>query len=112
MDKDWLNWLAQVMPYRPKGNAYLDSERGMEIGRVCLDFEKQNFNWRRSDPDTFWVDVQLFTKYKLSNEEVEFVLKMQAGIENHKEYADERKAYAEMMRGIEKLRNLMKGDNY
>jgi len=75
------------------------------------DFERETFNWRRGDPDTFWIDVQLFTKYKLSDEDIKFVLKMQAGIDQHSNYADERNAYAEMIRGMNKLKKIMKEDS-
>ena len=74
--------------------------------RLILDFEKDNFSWRRSDEDTFWIDVQLFVKYRLSNEEILKICESQPGIENYKKHSEERRAYAEMMRGIEKLRRL------
>ncbi len=99
-------WLAQIMSVRPKGNKYLDSERGIEVGKLCIDIERELFSWRKSDIDTFWVDVQLFVKYKLSNEDIEFICKMQPGIDNYAENSAERNAYAEMMRGINKLKKL------
>lgn len=99
-------WLVGVMRNRPKGNMYLDCPRGIEVGRLCIDFERQNYSWRRSDEDTFWIDVQLFVKYKLSNEDIVFTMKMEAGVENYKKHADERKAYAEFMRGLSKLRKI------
>lgn len=103
-EHQWLEWLAQTMPIRPRGNIYLDSERGMEIGKLCLEIAREQFSWRRADPDTFWVDVQFYTKYKLDDNEIRFVEKMQAGLDNHKANAPEKNAYAEMMRGIEKLK--------
>ena len=106
--QDWLKWLAAVMQNRPKGNAYLDSERGFEVGKLCIDISRELFSWRRSDIDTFWINVQLYTKYKLTDEQISFIEKMQAGIEQHKENAEERKAYAEMIRGMTKLKELMK----
>lgn len=107
-NQDWLKWLAAVMQNRPKGNAYLDSERGFDVGRLCINLNREMFSWRRSDVDTFWLDVQLYTKYKLTDEQISFIEKMQAGIEQHKENAEERKAYAEMIRGMTKLKELMK----
>ncbi len=95
------------MTVRPKGNCYLDSERGLEIGRLCIAYERNNFNWRRSDTDTFWIDVQLFTKYKLSDDEIQFAMGMQPGIENYKRHSKERNAYAEYMRGLTKLRKAL-----
>lgn len=50
--------------------------------------------------------MQLFTKYKLENREIEFILQMQSGIKNWKENSEERKAYAEFMRGLKKLMEL------
>lgn len=105
-DLDWLNWLNTVMRCRPSGNSYLDSERGIEVGKIALQAERENFAWRRGDPEYFWIDVQLMTKYKLSDDEIRFVIKMQAGHRQYAEHADERKAYAELVRGIEKLREI------
>ncbi|MGT2800670.1 hypothetical protein [Streptococcus marmotae] len=102
-------WLAEVMPIRPQNNALLDSERGLEIAKLCIEIEREAFNWRRSDVDTFWIDIQMFVYYKLSDEEIRFICKQQPGIENHAKYAEERKAYAEMMRGFEKLKALALG---
>lgn len=107
-NQDWLKWLAAVMQNRPKGNAYLDSERGLAIGSLCINLNREMFSWRRSDVDTFWPDVQLYTKYKLTDEQISFIEKMQAGIDQHKEHSEERKAYAEMIRGMTKLKELMK----
>ena len=107
-NQDWLKWLAAVMQNRPKGNAYLDSERGFDVGRLCINLNREMFSWRRSDVDTFWLDVQLYTKYKLTDEQISFIEKMQAGIDQHKDYSEERKAYAEMIRGMTKLKELMK----
>ena len=107
-NQDWLKWLAAVMQNRPKGNAYLDSERGLAIGSLCINLNREMFSWRRSDVDTFWLDVQLYTKYKFTDEQISFIEKMQAGIDQHKEHSEERKAYAEMIRGMTKLKELMK----
>lgn len=106
-DIEWLKWLTAVMACRPKGNAYLDSPRGMEIGTLCLNLNREMFSWRRNDPDVFWIDVQLYTKYKLSDSEIEFMERTQAGVDQFKTNADERHAYAEMMRGVQKLKQLM-----
>lgn len=103
-EKTWNEWLFEVMTRRPKGNRYLDSERGMEVGKLCLQVEREALPWRRSDVDTFWLDVQLCTKYGLDDEQVRFVFELQPGIESYMEHGVERKAYGEMMRGLEKLR--------
>lgn len=102
----WMEWLAKVISQKPSHNMYLDSERGIEVARLCLKHEKQDFNWHRSDVDTFWIDVQMFVKYKLSNEDILFVLEQQPGVDNYSKHAEERKAYAEFMRGLTKLRNI------
>lgn len=102
----WLEWLAKVMQSRPKGNMYLDSPRGLEVSKMCLAYEKWDFTWHRSDEDTFWIDVQLFVKYKLTDEEILFAMKQQPGVENYRKHAAERNAYAEFMRGLRKLRNI------
>lgn len=101
---NWNEWLAEVMTHRPQRNKYLDCKRGIEIGRLCIDIERELFSWRRSDPDTFWIDVQLFVKYKLSDSDIEFILRHQPGIGSHTANAEERNAYAEMMRGLNKLK--------
>ncbi len=111
-DKEFLIWLAEIMKVRPKDNCYLDSERGLEIGRLCIAHERNNFNWRRSDIDTFWIDVQLFTKYKLSDNEIQFAMGLQPGIENYKQHSKERNAYAEYMRGLTKLRKALASDMF
>ena len=103
-NEDFKLWLVEVMKQRPKGNYYLDCPRGMEVGKLCIDFERDNFSWRRSDADAFWIDVQMFVKYKLTDEEIIFTMKMQPGVENYKKHADERNAYAEYKRGLDKLR--------
>ena len=77
-NQDWLKWLAAVMQNRPKGNTYLDSERGFDVGRLCINLNREMFSWRRSDVDTFWLDVQFYTKYKLTDEQISFIEKMQA----------------------------------
>lgn len=106
-DTIWLNWLKDTLANRPaRPNRYIDSERGVEVVKLCLDFEHDNFSWRRSDEDTFWLDVQMFVKYRLSDEEILFCAKMQGGIENNKKHSEERNAYAEVKRGLEKLRAL------
>ncbi len=40
-DKDFLLWLAEIMKVRPKGNCYLDSPRGLEVGKLCIAHEKK-----------------------------------------------------------------------
>jgi len=105
-NKDFLIWLASIMKLRPKNNSYLESPRGIEIAKLCIDHERENFSWRRSDTDTFWIDVQLFTKYKLDDKEIIFALNLQPGIDNYQEHSAERKAYAEFMRGLQKLRRI------
>ena len=105
-DSVWLEWLKRVMELRPKDSPYLDSPRGIEVTMLCLAFEKQDFNWHRSDEDTFWIDVQMCVKYKLSDEEILFMMKQQPGVDNYSKHSAERNAYAEMMRGIKKLRQI------
>lgn len=102
----WHEWLAKVMQNRPKGNMYLDSPRGMEVAKMCLAYEKQDFTWHRSDEDTFWIDVQMFVKYKLTDEEILFAMKQQPGVDNYRKHSEEKNAYAEFMRGLTKLRNI------
>lgn len=106
-DPVWMEWLAKVMQLRPNGNYLIESPRGIEVARMCLEFEKNDFNWHRSDEDTFWIDVQLFVKYKLTDQEILFTLEQQPGVENHSKHSEERNAYAEMMRGLNKLRKLI-----
>ena len=105
-EEDWKMWLLRVMQNRPKGNMFLDSPRGIEVGKLCIDFDRQNYSWRRSDTDTFCIDVQLFVKYKLSDDEILFAMKMQAGVDEYRKHSDERNAYAEFMRGLDKMRKL------
>ncbi|MDE7180075.1 MAG: hypothetical protein K2N88_02620 [Muribaculaceae bacterium] len=105
-DSIWLEWLKRVMELRPKDSPYLDSPRGIEVTKLCLAFEKQDFNWHRSDEDAFWIDVQMYVKYKLSDEDILFIMKQQPGVVNYSKHAAERNAYAEMMRGIKKLRQI------
>lgn len=102
----WKEWLAKVMSLRPHGNMYLDSPRGIEVTKMCLAYEKSDFSWHRSDEDTFWIDVQMFVKYKHSDEEILFIMKQQPGVENYSKHSAERNAYAEFMRGLTKLRNI------
>ena len=99
------------MMRRPKNNSYLDSERGIEVGKLCIAVERELHSWRRSDVDTFWIDVQLFTKFKLDDNEIIFILKQQPGINNYAKHSLERKAYAEMMRGLKKLREFIEGED-
>ena len=103
----WLKWLAKVMSERPKGNMYLDSPRGIEVTKMCLAYEKQDFTWHRGDEDTFWIDVQMFVKYKLTDEDILFTMKQQPGVENYRKHSEEKNAYAEFMRGLKKLRNIV-----
>ncbi len=105
-NEDFLSWLTTIMCKRPAKNYYIDSERGDQVVNLILDFERDNFNWRREDEDTFWLDVQLFVKYKLTDEDILFICKMQGGIENNKKHSAEKNAYSEMMRGLKKLREL------
>lgn len=105
-NQDYLLWLAEVMKNRPKGNYYLDCPRGIEVGQLCLAYERDNFSWRRSDEDTFWIDIQMFVKYKLTDEEIIFAMNLQPGVENYKKFTDERNAYAEYKRGLDKLRKI------
>lgn len=103
-DDEYYTWVAKILKIRPKGNCFLDCDRGFEVGRLCMDIQREQFSWRRSDDDTFWVDVQLFVKYGLTDEEIRFVCNLEPGLEVYKSNADERKAYAELKRGLDKLR--------
>lgn len=106
-EKEWLKWLYEVAMETRVGNPIIESERGQEITRVCLEEAKRAFSWRRDNPDTFWVDVQLYTHYGFTDEQVRFVCRTQPGLENWQKNSKERNAYAEMMRGMEKLKKLM-----
>lgn len=105
-DIDWLKWLADTMSRRPKGNSYIECPRGIEVGDLLLAHEREMFPWRRSDPDTFWIDVQLFVKYRLSDDDIRFIASFEPGIDQYRLHAEERHAYAEMTRGLKKLRLL------
>ncbi|MGV2998570.1 hypothetical protein ACEF15_00345 [Streptococcus suis] len=85
---------------------YLTLNGGVEVAKLCIDYERQDFNWHRSDIDTFWIDIHMFVKYKLSDKEIRFILKQQPGLKNYAKHSEERKAYAEFMRGLEKLRKI------
>lgn len=106
-DIDWKTWLADTMSRRPKGNSYIECPRGIEVGDLLLALEREMFSWRRSDPDTFWIDVQLFVKYKLSDDDIRFIASFEPGIDQYRLHAEERHAYAEMTRGLKKLKSLM-----
>ena len=105
-DNIWYEWIATVMAQKPQKNRWIDSKRGQEVVKMCINFERDDYNWHRSDTDTFWLDVQMFVKYKLSDKEIRFILKQQPGIQNYSKHSDERTAYAEFMRGLEKLRKI------
>ena len=57
-DDVWKEWVANVMAIKPKSNL-LDSKRGVEVTKLCISYERQDFDWHRSDIDVFWVDVQI-----------------------------------------------------
>lgn len=105
-DNIWLEWIAEVMATKPVGNELLDSKRGQEVVDLLLDLERADFNWHRGDPDVFWIDAQMCIKYQLSNAEIKFLAKQQPGVANHQKHSKERNAYAEMMRGLQKLKEL------
>ncbi|WP_422804234.1 hypothetical protein [Streptococcus sp. FT1-55] len=105
-DNIWYEWIATVMAQKPQKNRWIDSKRGQQVTKLCLNFERDDYNWHRSDTDTFWLDVQMFVKYKLSDKEIRFILKQQPGVENYSKHSAERNAYAEFMRGLEKLRKI------
>lgn len=102
----WGQWLMKIAASRPKDNKHIESQRGQEILAVMLEEEKRAFNWRRSDLDTFWIDVQLFTLYGFEDNIVRFLCRQQPGIDNHNKHKAERNAYAEMMRGMDKLKKI------
>lgn len=105
-DEVWLEWIAEVMATKPVNNELLESKRGQEVVDLLLDLERNDFNWHRGDPDVFWIDAQMCIKYQLTNAEIKFLSKQQPGVANYKKYAKERNAYSEMMRGLEKLKEL------
>ena len=105
-DEVWLEWIAEVMATKPINNELLESKRGQEVVDLLLDLERNDFNWHRGDPDVFWIDAQMCIKYQLTNAEIKFLSKQQPGVANYKKYAKERNAYSEMMRGLEKLKEL------
>lgn len=105
-DSVWLEWIAEVMATKPVGNELLDSQRGQEVVDLLLDLERADFNWHRGDADTFWIDTQMCIKYQLSNAEIKFLAKQQPGVTNYQKHSKERNAYSEMMRGLQKLKEL------
>lgn len=105
-DEVWLEWIAEVMATKPVNNELLESKRGQEVVDLLFDLERNDFNWHRGDPDVFWIDAQMCIKYQLTNAEIKFLSKQQPGVANYKKYAKERNAYSEMMRGLEKLKEL------
>ena len=105
-DEVWLEWIAEVMATKPVNNELLESKRGQEVVDLLLDLERNDFNWHRGDPDVFWIDAQMCIKYQLTNAEIKFLSKQQPGVVNYKKHAKERNAYSEMMRGLEKLKEL------
>lgn len=105
-DTIWLEWIAEVMATKPVGNSLLESNRGQEVVDLLLDLERADFNWHRGDPDVFWIDAQMCIKYQLSNAEIKFLAKQQPGVMNYQKHSKERNAYSEMMRGLQKLKEL------
>lgn len=105
-DEVWLEWISEVMATKPVGNELLDSQRGQEVVDLLLDLERADFNWHRGDPDVFWIDAQMCIKYQLSNAEIKFLAKQQPGTVNYQKHSKERNAYSEMMRGLQKLKEL------
>ena len=105
-DTIWLEWIAEVMTTKPVGNELLESQRGQEVVDLLLDLERADFNWHRGDPDVFWIDAQMCIKYQLSNAEIKFLAKQQPGVVNYQKHSKERNAYAEMLRGLQKLKEL------
>lgn len=105
-DSVWLDWIAEVMAIKPVDNELIESQRGQEVVDLLLDLERNDFNWHRGDADVFWIDAQMCIKYKLSNAEIKFIASQQPGVVNYKKHAKERNAYSEMMRGLEKLKEL------
>lgn len=103
---DCNEWLAEVMARRPVNNTYLDSPRGIEVAKLMLGYDKSCPPWRRGDPDTFWVDVQLLTKYGLSDQEVMFVCKMQPGVEQYQKHSKEHRLVNSFMKTLKQLEEL------
>lgn len=102
----WGNWLMQIISCQPKNNKLIESPRGSEVLAIVLEEEKRAFNWRRSDLDTFWIDVQMYVRYGLEDNEIRFICRQQPGIKSYDRHGEERKAYAEMMRGLDKLKQV------
>lgn len=105
-ENEWNTWLSNIAMRYPLGNRLIESERGKEVIKIFLEENKRAFNWRRDDYDTFWIDVQLATYYGFGDAEIRFMIRTQMGLEHYKEHSEERKAYAEMMRGMEKLKKI------
>lgn len=105
-EQEWSKWIGNIAIRRPENNHLLESNRGKEIVRVMLEENKRAFNFRRCDYDTFWADAQLFTFYKFDKNEVRFIMRTQMGLTHHDKHREERNAYAEMMRGFDKLKKL------
>ena len=105
-EKIWKEWLAEVVLRKPKNNKILESSRGIQLTKLALKIEHEDVNWHRSDIDTFWIDIQMAVKYKLTDREFKFICKQQPGIDNYARHSDERRAYNEFKRGLDKLRLL------
>lgn len=88
----FLEWLKNTLALRPPKNYYIDSECGVEVVRLCLDFNRNDFNWHRSDESTFWLDVMLkenkvFCVIKISSRSV-FICNDTGYISTQKERID------------------------
>ena len=51
-DNIWYEWVATVMSQKPLKNKWIDSKRGQQVTKLCLNFERDDYNWHRSDTDT------------------------------------------------------------
>ena len=110
MDKDYYEHLAEIFKNAPTFNPknYAFTKRGIEVTELLLRHEEQQFSWRRSDPDAFWIDVQLMVKFKLSDEEILFMADVQPGINQYKLHKEERDAYRGLIRAFDKLKEINK----
>ena len=105
-ENEWGQWLMEVAARMPLDNKLIQSEKGQQLLKVMLEEEKRAFNWRRGDSETFWIDLQMFTYYGMGDDSVRFICRTQMGLNNHDKYANERNAYAEMIRWLEKLKKI------
>ena len=92
-----MNRIAELEEKRPIV-IYKEDNQGAEIkGRVA---HKEKIG------ELYTITIQMCIKYQLSNAEIKFLAKQQPGVVNYQKHSKERNAYAEMMRGLQKLKEL------